>query len=317
MIGRRNSPILKSTLAVGLGVLVVACSFGAYETIVPTGNLNAPRDAALAVSVDGSTLWAVDQFSSSGSYQMRLKVFDGDSGSVLGSSWWTGAWAVRAIAPANEVGHEGVAWVLHENGYRIRWDADLAGYSEIEVPIPTTGPTAASNRLYCDLDQSVDGVQFITTIDVVDGNVNSWLYREPTEGVWERVALPTLNGKCGLVSWDGPADDVFVLDDSLDEMMRFDADTLADKGTTDLSAINGGLRDFAVIGAQAVVAVSMASGPDQLVLVDPDGVVSDTAAIASVRATYVRIEGETARAYWTGMDSSPVKYTAGFWTLNP
>lgn len=317
MTGRRTSSILKSSLAAGLGVLVVACSFGAYETIVPTGNLNVARDAALAVSVDGSTLWAVDQFASNGSYQMRLKVFDGDSGAVLGSSWWSGTWGVRAIAPANEVGHEGVAWVLHENGYRIRWNANLAGYSEIEVPIPTTGPTATSSRLYCDLDQSADGVQFITTVDVVDGNEDSWLYREPSEGVWERVALPTLNGKCGLVSWDGPADDVFVLDDSLDEMMRFDADTLADKGTTDLSAIAGGMRDFAVIGAQAVVAVSMGSGPDQLVLVDPDGTVSDTAAIASVSATYVRIEGDTARAYWTGMDSSPVKYTAGYWTLSP
>ncbi|MGH1347677.1 MAG: hypothetical protein ACRBN8_39345 [Nannocystales bacterium] len=317
MTRRSNFPLLKSGLAAGLGVLVVACSFGAYETIVPTGKLNVPREAALAVSVDGSTLWAVDQFSSDGVYEMRLKVFDGDSGNVLGSSWWSGTWGVRAIAPANEAGHEGVAWVLHENGYRIRWNANLAGYSEIEVPIPTTGPTAATSRLYCDLDQSADGVQFITTVDLVDGSLDSWLYREPSEGVWERVALPTLNGKCGRVSWDGPADDVFVLDDSLDEMLRFDADTLADKGTTDLSAIAGGLRDFAVVGAQAVVAVSTDSGPDQLVIVDPDGMVSDTASIARVEATYVRIEGETARAYWTGMDSSPVKYTAGFWTLDP
>ncbi len=308
-----HTPLRRRHLA-ALGLLFAACSFGSYETAVSFGKLNNPADAMLSLSVDGTTLWAVDWSNAAGGYEPRLKVFDPDTNTMLGSSWWNGSWGVRAISPANEAGYEGVAWVLHENGYRVRWDADLLGYSEIEAPIPTNGATAADARIYCDMDQDSSGVHFITAIDLSGGSWSSYLYREPFEGVWERIALPTLSGKCGRVSWDGPADEIAVLDDA--ELLRFDADTLAVGSTVDLSAVSGLLMDFAVIGGHAVVAAKT-PGPavDSLVVVDDGGVVLDTVDLGSVRATYLHILGDTVRAYWTGADTSPIKYTAGSWTL--
>lgn len=298
------------------GLLVAACQFGSYEPIVPYARLHVPLDAALTVSVDGTTIWAVDQASTGAGYVPRLRVYD-DSGNIVGSSWWGSAWAVRAMAPANEAGYEDVAWVLHANGYRIRWNDTLVGYSEIEVPIPTTGATAASGRLYCDMDHDQNGVQFITTVDTSGGSTTSYLYREPSEAVWERVALPTLNGKCGRVSYDGPADEVVVLDNEAEQTITFDADTLAAAGTTDISVLTGDPVDFAVIGAHAVIAVRHAGPtPDDFVIVDDAGAVIDTESFASLNAAYVHIQGDEVQAYWAGADSSsPVKYTAGYWTL--
>lgn len=297
--------------------MFVACSFGTYETVVPWARMPYAATRVLTVSADSTTLWAVNIVDPSTGEGPRLKVFDADNGALIASSWWGGSWGVRALAPANEPGYEDVAWVLHDNGYRIRWNSTLVGYSEIEVPIPLTGATAADHRGYCDMDHDLGGVQFLTTIDMVGGADIQYLYREPSEAVWERVSVGAAGGKCPWVSVDGPADRVAVIIDDSDLIQLFDADDLTPEGTIDISGVPGDLKDFAMIGNHAVLAMNNGGGAyDSLVIVDDDGVVLDTTDLAAIAATYIHIGDDEARAFWTGADSgSAPKYAAGWFSL--
>jgi|GEM_PF-2915790 len=310
---------MSRTLAVAFSLTTLtaaACTFGAYDAIVAYGHLNVADTAALAVSADATTLYAVDQQGTLGTWSESLKSFDAATGSPLGEVAFPSTWAVSALAPATLAGYEDSVWTLHANGYRIRYDASFSGYSEIEVPIPLTGDTSASARLYCDMDRA-DDVFYITTVDMGRAGSVAYLYREPSEGVWERVALPHLNGKCGRVAADESAGEVVVLDLALDRVDAFDAETLAAIDTTDVSGFGDDVLDVAATAGHLHLAVTVSGANDLLVSLDDTGALDDSTSVGSLAAiaTHVDQSAGTGALVWSGMDTWPVKYTVGRFEL--
>jgi len=293
-----------------------ACTFDAYDAVVPYGKLNIADTAALAVSADASTVYAVDQQGTLGTWSESLKSFDAGNGNQLGEVSFTTSWAVAALAPATQSAYADSVWTLHANGYRIRYDATFSGYSEIEVPIPLTGDTAASARLYCDMDRA-DDVFFITTVDQTRSGATAYLYREPSEGVWERVELTQLNGKCGRVAADESSDEVVVLDLALEEVEVFDADTLASIETIDVSGYGDSIVDVAATAGHTHIGVVVSGANDLLVSFDDSGAFDDSTSLASVSAiaSHVDSGSGTGKLFWSGMDTWPVKYTVGSFEL--
>ncbi len=301
----------RRNLALAIVLGIAGCAFTSYETVVPYGKLNYAANGALGLSADGTTLWVQDYQATTSSYTHAMKVFDAATGNQLASVSWASSWEAVAFAADHGAGHEDEAWTLHANGYRIRWNPTLTGYSEIEVPIPLTGATAADGRWYCDMDRSEDDIFYLVTMDYLDGDWTTWLYREPVEGTWERVELTDLMGKCGRVSVDDVTGEVAVLDLTHDAILRFDENTLVQNSTLDLSAEPGDAVDLAAMGGYAVVAWQRSgTDPDRLVLHASDGSEEDTQDVGYLAATLLEYDGTDLWAWWTGFASS-AKYTAG------
>ena len=298
-----------------LTVSAAACSFGAYDAIVPYGKLNVADTAALAVSADASTAFAVDQQATVGTWSESLKSFDASSGNLLGELTVTGTWTVAALAPATNAATPGSVWTLHANGYRIRFDPSLSG-SSFEQPIPLTGATTASARTYCDMDRS-DGIFFITTVDHSSAGAVAYLYRQPREGAWERIELTQLAGKCGRVATDETVSEVVVLDPYLDEVWVYDDESLSHLETIDVSGHGDFVTDIVATAGHTHVAVKVSNTEDLLVSFDDTGTLNDSTVVGELKAIAPHVDTAThsATLFWSGMDTWPVKYTVGSFEL--
>ncbi len=285
-------------------LLLVACDFGTYTPVVPNGELDSPAAAALAISADATRLWVYDLEDPGDSFDDQLEVIDTTTGLVVAALGWGNDWKVRGLAPAHEPGYESSAWVLHANGYQLRWEPSLAAFSDWETPIP-------GSHFYCDIDRGTDGTHLVTTIDFIDGEYTGMLYRKQGNA-WSSTVVAESDFMCPRVSYDEVQQVAVVLTFVEQELQRFDTSTLTLQSVADVGAIAGVAWDVASVGTFSVLA--MDGSPDHLSIVDVDGNQTDSIPLGLARAVTLELDqgASEIRAWWTGTDGG---YGAGNVTL--
>lgn len=309
----RSSPV-------ALILLVPACYFGSYDARVPFGRLNYAATGVAALAADHTALFVFDQTTSTGAPDKKLKSFDATTGAQIATKAVTSP--AVAVAPDWSAGNTDKVWVQHADGTRSLLSKDLATTVKTETAIPLTGATAATSRTTCDMDRATDGTVLVTTVDVGTSSTG-YLYRRTATGTtWSRTAIGTTT-KCSRVAFDAGTLEAVVLDPQGQQVLRYDA-ALAAKGTLPLAAVAGWSGTAVDLASVAGIAVIAADGTgDALHTVDVvNGTLKDTVAVASAYAVALELPllaGQPSQgwAWWTGYDSSPIKYTSGRFELVP
>lgn len=264
----------------------------------------APGQAKLALSADHSRIWATTG--------PTLKSFDVQTGETLaerpvGQDLGDG-WQIAGLAPTSEAAHEGEVWVLHRNGYQLRWDEDLGSFTDWAAPPPGIAWP-------CDMARTADGVTYVINIDITvpappppPGHItfSGWSYylqRRAANGQWTQVDVVTDvgNAECPRLAIDEPLGRVAVLVPYTDRV-RVYSSNLGFISETDFSGL--GRHAFDIATVNSVFAMAMTDGTQAtLAVVDPDGAVMDEVPMDLARAVDMQVEEDNLfHVWWTGLD---------------
>lgn len=299
-------PILVAALALP----ALGCDLADFEPIVEKDPLHNPKSSALTLSGDASRLWAVNYDNVDGQTAAVLRAFDVESGETLaerniGADLPEG-WDIVSLAPETESGHEQDVWVLHQNGYQMRWDAALNTWNDWESPPPGIA-------LPCDITRTPDGVTYIASMNITVPappappgwiSFSGWsyyLHKRSANGQWSTVEVitDTGNAHCPSVAYDQGQNRVAVLAHDFGKI-RVYSPSLGFVSETNFSGL-GQPRDLATVNS--VFALALDGETSTITVIGPDGAVMDDVPMASARAAHMQVEdGDLFHVWWTGRD---------------
>lgn len=304
---RASGPILVAVCS----LLALGCDLAEFEPIVESDALPNPKPAALTLSGDATRVWVADYENVGGTTTAVLRGFDAMTGETLAERNIAGdlgeGWNIVGLAPETEVGHERDVWVLHQNGYQLRWNASLSTWNDWASPAPGTG-------LPCDIARSPDGTTYITSMSITvpappaePGYVSfaGWsyyLHERSASGQWSTVEVvsDTGNAHCPSVAYDQGLDRVAVLSHDFGKIRVYSPD-LAFISETEFSGLGGHPQDLATINSVFVLALDGATS--SLTVIGPDGLVMDSVPMDRAKGVYMQVEdGDLFHVWWTGRD---------------
>lgn len=297
-------------LAIAAAFSATGCDLADFETIVEADALSHPKAAALTLSADASRLWAADFETIDGEFTAVLRAFDAESGEALAERALEvdlgDGWAISGLAPATEAGHEQDVWVLHQNGYQVRWDASLGGWNDWELPPPGIA-------LPCDIARTPDGVTYIASMNITvpappaePGYVtfagwSYYLHKRSLNGQWSTVEVITDDGNahCPSVAYDQGLDRIAVLANDFGRI-RVYSPSLSFISETNFGQ-QGHPRDIATINS--VFALAMDGASPSLRVIGPDGATMDEVPMDDMRAVHMQVQDDDLfHVWWSGRD---------------
>lgn len=298
-------------LAAALVLPALGCDLADFEPIVEAEALPNPTPATLTLSGDATRLWSANYETIDGEGTAVLYAFDAESGEVLAQRDIAGdlgeGWDIVGLAPETEPGHEQDVWVLHQNGYQIRWNAALDTWNDWESPPPGIA-------LPCDIARTPDGVTYVASMNITvpappppPGYVSfsGWsyyLHKRSLSGQWSTVEVVTDEGNahCPSVAYDQALNRVSVLAADF-QKIRVYSPNLGFISETNYDSSLGPVRDLATVNS--VFALAIEGTSPSIAVIDPDGAVMDEVPMDAAKAVDMQVEGgDLFHVWWSGRD---------------
>ncbi|MEM6991002.1 MAG: hypothetical protein AAF721_10905 [Myxococcota bacterium] len=262
---------MQYALAAGL-LCSTGCELINGATVVEsTFSADMPR---LAISFDGNIIWvdhAVAEILGGPPLgeERELTAIDASTGAIVFQRQpFSAAFEIRDLVTAYESGQGDAVWVLHDNGFRTRWNAS-GTFTGAEFPIPSA-QFPADSREFCAMARGLDGASYYTTGDKNGAYTKYYLYRHQG-GVWSRTQI-TAND-CPDTDFDVALEEVAVKAPYYAqeyEVTWHDPDTLVEQHAIDVPTHDG---DFVAFNHNIAVAVGWLWNGD-IRLYDDEGVLT-------------------------------------------
>ena len=295
-------PYLRYTLA-AVVLAIPACELVDLTLVLDDVQYDAWM-SKLAISEDGDQIWADRDRLGGG---RELVAFANDGGEELATvgPFGTGH-DITDLAAAHESGFESDVWVLHESGFRTRWnpDGNLSGFG---MPDAIQDAFPGEDRQWCGLVVGLDGAAYVMSGHQIGIYTHWHLYREK-DGVVTRTEGPWGGPYCPEIAYDLPLDEVAVAVDrgyGSRDVFWFDPDTMDQTHTVEI-----------VASPQAIAAFNhkVAVGSSSFIRIwDADGSVTDTDWSVDVQDLDVQYGDNMVRQWWSGL--GPDNHTVGWFRL--
>lgn len=298
---RRNALYALTTALLVLS----ACELVGLTTILDDTQYIPPVEAKLAISEDGSQIWANRDHASG---NLEVVAFANPAASQLATVGpFSSSVAVTDLATAHETGGEDGVWTLHANGVRVRWDG-AGAFADFGLPDDIKDTFPDGDRQWCGLAMGMDGAAYVMA-GHQEGAYTHWhLYREK-DGIVTRTEGPFGSAACPELAYDLALDEVAVAVDGgygSRDVFWFDPDTMDETHAVEI-----------VAAPQAIAAFNhkVAVGSTSFIRVwNPNGTVADTEWGVNVQDLDVQYGNNIVRLWWSGAGPDPIS-TVGWYRL--